>query len=155
MSSNLLCRRLLVERDGTNCHYCGQSFSVEKLTVDHKTPVLRGGEDIPSNVVLACLTCNSQKGPMTEQEFRAYGPLGGRFLILLEHGHHKPIPPNATWPKGQYGQLKPRITPLPDDGTIMIPDNWREVGWTEADVERTKRENALKRDRRTEYPRKD
>ena len=148
MSSNLLCRRLLLERDGTKCHYCGQHFSVEKLTVDHKTPLLRASEDIPLNVVLACVTCNSQKGPMTEQEFMAYGPLGGRFLILLEHGHCKPIPADATWPEGRYGQLKPRVTPQPDDGTIAIPDNWREVGWTEADVERTMCENAVKRDQR-------
>jgi hypothetical protein len=145
MSSNLLCRRFLAERDGTNCHYCGQNFSVEELTVDHKTPLMRGGEDIPSNVVLACITCNSQKGPMTEQEFRTYGPIGGKFLILLEHGHYKPIPADATWPKGRYGQIKPRVRPLPHDGTIAIPDNWREVGWTEADVERTIRENALKK----------
>src|SRR5207244_411029 len=106
---------LLAERDGTNCHYCGENFSVEELTVDHKIPVLRGGEDIPSNVVLACLSCNSQKGPMTEQEFNTYGPVGGKFLILLDAGLREPIPADAMWPKGRYvRQPKPRVA-RPDD----------------------------------------
>jgi hypothetical protein len=42
MSSTLLCRRLLAERDGTNRHYCRENFSVEELTVDHETPLMRG-----------------------------------------------------------------------------------------------------------------
>jgi len=71
--------------------------------------------------------------------------VGGKFFILLERGHYKPIPADATWPKGRYGQIKPRVRPLPNEGTIAIPDNWKEVGWTEADVERTMRENALKK----------
>lgn len=39
---------------------------------------------------------------MTDQEFREYGPKGGKFLILLDAGHYKPLPEWASWPKGKY-----------------------------------------------------
>jgi hypothetical protein len=38
---------------------------------------------------------------MTEDKFKKYGPMGGKFLILLDAGHYKPIPEHATWPKGR------------------------------------------------------
>src|SRR5882672_3972288 len=95
-------RCYLARRDGLCCHYCKKVISIENSTIDHRTPLMRGGKDDPSNLVLACGTCNSQKGPMTEQEFKAYGPLGGRFLVLLDAGLRMPIPSDALWPKGRY-----------------------------------------------------
>ncbi|HEX7368230.1 MAG TPA: HNH endonuclease [Candidatus Saccharimonadales bacterium] len=41
------------------CEYCGTT-SVP-LTQDHIIPLVRGGPDIPSNIVLACKSCNSSK----------------------------------------------------------------------------------------------
>jgi hypothetical protein len=101
----VLVKLFLRLRDGPRCRYCDTEFEIEKLTVDHTVPLMRGGQDDPDNVVLACRTCNSQKGPMTDLEYKEYGPMGGKFLILLDAGHYKPNPEWATWPKGQYARL--------------------------------------------------
>src|SRR5882724_5177906 len=97
---------LLAARDTPCCHYCARALPLGRLTIDHRIPIIRGGTDDHSNLVLACLTCNAQKGPMTDQEFREYGPKGGKFLILLDAGHYKPLPEWASWPKGQYHPAK-------------------------------------------------
>ena len=36
------------------CHYCGQKFSPDMLTMDHVVPVERGGKSVPGNVVPSC-----------------------------------------------------------------------------------------------------
>jgi len=41
------------------CVYCHQE---KKLTLDHVIPLSKGGRHMMSNVVLACLSCNSSKG---------------------------------------------------------------------------------------------
>jgi hypothetical protein len=68
--------RMLCERQNGSCHYCAEAitFYRKKLTsleIDHKTPVSRNGEDVIENLVAACKPCNSLKGAMTEDEFRA------------------------------------------------------------------------------------
>lgn len=59
---------LLEEFDHT-CAYC-QARGV-KLTQEHMTPISRGGRHTKSNVVPACVSCNSQKGTKTALEFLA------------------------------------------------------------------------------------
>ena len=49
----------LIERDGYCCKKCG---SVEKITIDHIIPVIRGGKNLLSNLELLCRSCNSKKG---------------------------------------------------------------------------------------------
>ncbi len=77
------------------CHYCGKRLSGAKVTIDHKIPVSRGGGDVPENKVPACISCNSAKGPMTEEEFRRYGPCGGEWPILrdriVKRGYGSPM----------------------------------------------------------------
>lgn len=46
------------------CAYCGGVAT----TRDHIVPVSRGGSNIPTNVVPACLSCNSRKGNRTAEE---------------------------------------------------------------------------------------
>ena len=43
---------------GRRCAYCGCE---KKLTMDHVVPVSRGGNHTASNIVPACLSCNSRK----------------------------------------------------------------------------------------------
>lgn len=54
------------------CHYC-QSWTAKKLrTLDHCTPLARGGAHTASNLVMACLSCNASKRDKTVDEFKAY-----------------------------------------------------------------------------------
>lgn len=67
----------LEKRDEYTCQYCGRHKNQlgrgEILTRDHVFPQSRGGEDRWENVVLACVTCNNQKGDRTPEE--AHMPL--------------------------------------------------------------------------------
>ena len=61
-------RNELHERDGWKCHYCGNSNPGE-LTLDHKTPRSRGGDDSDENLITACKSCNSRKRNKTYDEY--------------------------------------------------------------------------------------
>lgn len=50
------------------CHYCGQSFPAEELTMDHVLPVVRGGKSTRSNCVACCKECNNEKKYLTPAE---------------------------------------------------------------------------------------
>lgn len=54
-----------------HCAYCGRRLSPRTVTADHVKPLSRGGYDRRRNVVAACSRCNSQKGSMSVDEFRA------------------------------------------------------------------------------------
>lgn len=47
----------LHEDFGGKCAYCGETAT----TIDHITPVSKGGNSVPGNVVPACQSCNSSK----------------------------------------------------------------------------------------------
>jgi hypothetical protein len=51
----------VLRRDNHACRYCGVSAPDVTLTVDHVIPVTLGGTDEPSNLVTACMPCNSGK----------------------------------------------------------------------------------------------
>jgi 5-methylcytosine-specific restriction endonuclease McrA len=50
------------------CHYCGQAFPPEKLTMDHILPVVRGGKSVKGNCVPCCKECNRDKKYLTPAE---------------------------------------------------------------------------------------
>lgn len=66
----------VIARDGHRCRYCG---ATDDLTIDHLIPRCRGGNDKPSNLVVACRSCNSSKGARTPNE-------AGMTLLPLEVG---------------------------------------------------------------------
>ena len=55
----------LFKRDQNMCLYCGDTFGNKMLSRDHVIPRGNDGQDIWSNVVTACLPCNSRKGCRT------------------------------------------------------------------------------------------
>lgn len=55
---------------GERCYYCGAPW--EEL--DHRIPLSRGGQHLPSNLVPACGSCNNRKHSRTEREFLASPP---------------------------------------------------------------------------------
>ena len=50
------------------CHYCGQKFEKQDLTMDHIVPIGRYGKSVKGNVVVCCKTCNSNKAHLTPAE---------------------------------------------------------------------------------------
>ena len=51
----------LFDRDQYCCQYCGNSFSEDKLNMDHVIPRAKGGRTSWENVVTACISCNTRK----------------------------------------------------------------------------------------------
>ena len=55
-------RRNIFYRDKNRCQYCGKVFAQRDLNLDHVVPLSRGGHSTWTNVVTACVPCNSRKG---------------------------------------------------------------------------------------------
>ncbi len=60
-------REYLLEKWGRACAYCGATDV--PLEVEHIVPKVRGGSHRVSNLTLACVSCNQQKGSQTAGEF--------------------------------------------------------------------------------------
>lgn len=54
------------------CHYCGQTFPPDELTMDHLVPVVRGGKSTRGNVAPACKECNNRKKYLLPVEWEEY-----------------------------------------------------------------------------------
>jgi 5-methylcytosine-specific restriction endonuclease McrA len=67
--------RLLRDSNG-RCYYCSDLFDEEnyrkRKTTDHKTPIVKGGNNSFENLCLACFSCNEMKGTKTEKQFQKY-----------------------------------------------------------------------------------
>jgi 5-methylcytosine-specific restriction endonuclease McrA len=61
-------RHNIYMRDGNRCQYCGKRHSTSELSLDHVTPISRGGPSNWENVVCACLSCNVRKGNRLPEE---------------------------------------------------------------------------------------
>ena len=61
-------KRELIEAAKGVCGYCNQHS--DDLTIDHKIPLCDGGTDNLSNLIVACLDCNSMKGHRSLEEFK-------------------------------------------------------------------------------------
>ena len=59
---------LLLEAQDNCCYFCGECID-ETCTVDHLTPVARGGNHLISNLAAVCNDCNAAKYDRTEAEF--------------------------------------------------------------------------------------
>lgn len=85
-----LTNEALFERDLYLCGYCGNQFQFKELSRDHIQPISRGGEDIWSNVVTACVPCNTKKDNKLLHEtslellYLPYTPDFYEYLILKQ-----------------------------------------------------------------------
>lgn len=57
-----LSRKNIYLRDKHTCQYCGERFEEKELTLDHVTPVSKGGGNSWENLVTSCFQCNNKKG---------------------------------------------------------------------------------------------
>lgn len=66
--------RQIRERDGHACVYCAATelSSGAALHLDHLTPRSHGGEDVATNLVVACARCNSARQNLTLTEWATY-----------------------------------------------------------------------------------
>ncbi|MFQ6121158.1 MAG: RNA-guided endonuclease IscB, partial [Methanosarcinales archaeon] len=62
-------KQYLLTRYGHKCVYCKGKSGDKYLEVEHVIPKSRGGTDRVDNLVIACKTCNMQKGNKTAEEF--------------------------------------------------------------------------------------
>lgn len=68
-------RWAIYERDRHRCMYC--DASAERLTLDHRRPVAKGGSNASSNLLTCCLSCNSsRKGLSTRLWYRKLAARG-------------------------------------------------------------------------------
>lgn len=58
-------------KEGKSCVYCGCSNPL-LMTVDHRIPKIRGGQDDVKNLQPVCFFCNNIKGGLTHEEFLEY-----------------------------------------------------------------------------------
>jgi len=63
-----ICDEYRLENGDVQCAYCKGSCGA-RPTVEHVVPIVRGGLDEPSNVVPACVSCNSSKGARLVSEW--------------------------------------------------------------------------------------
>jgi 5-methylcytosine-specific restriction endonuclease McrA len=61
-------RKNIFIRDNYTCQYCGKKFEYNKLTYDHVIPKSSSGPTTWSNIVTACVSCNSTKGNRTPKQ---------------------------------------------------------------------------------------
>jgi len=54
---------LLIERDGSNCFYCGKPLG-EDITIEHLMALNNGGKNSLGNMVLAHRWCNNEAGTL-------------------------------------------------------------------------------------------
>ncbi len=62
------------------CYYCREHFHPAQLSMDHKTPVIRGGRSTKNNLVPCCKGCNNEKKYMLLSEWIAQREEEGRPL---------------------------------------------------------------------------
>jgi len=82
-----LWRRAIKEHFNCKCVYCGNSYDIHELTLDHVKPKSNGGEDLTSNIVCSCRQCNQEKGSSDWlQWMRAtFGYIPEREKLILTH----------------------------------------------------------------------
>lgn len=70
---------VLYREQGGRCYYCGtamtwdrrqDSTDPKRATLEHMTPLVRGGPHAKQNCCAACSGCNVAKGKMTAEEFK-------------------------------------------------------------------------------------
>jgi 5-methylcytosine-specific restriction endonuclease McrA len=61
-------RKNILVRDSFVCQYCGREFPPGDLTIDHIIPKVQGGDNLWTNVVASCRSCNVRKGGLTPRQ---------------------------------------------------------------------------------------
>lgn len=96
-------RRNIYEHYKHKCCYCGKVFKTSELNLDHIIPKSRGGATDWTNIVTACIPCNTQKADQTPKEagmkllMKPGKPAWKGSKALLKFS--LPFPVKASWQK--------------------------------------------------------
>lgn len=60
---------IIVRNQAGRCWWCRRRLSRTGFHIDHRQPLARGGDNNPSNIVLACPRCNMKKSARLPHEF--------------------------------------------------------------------------------------
>jgi 5-methylcytosine-specific restriction endonuclease McrA len=63
--------RRLRDEQGNRCGVCSSDLAITGTHIDHMTPLIRGGSNDVSNLMLLCPPCNMSKHTKTFEEFMA------------------------------------------------------------------------------------
>ena len=83
-----LWRRSIKEHFDCTCVYCGETYDINNLTLDHVHPKYHGGRDETHNLVCSCASCNQEKGSLYWREFitRFDNPLREQIILNYTNG---------------------------------------------------------------------
>lgn len=88
-------RKNILLRDTYTCQYCGKQGTPATLNIDHIIPKAQGGKSEWTNLVAACIPCNSEKDCKTPKQAKMALrkiPSKPDFLVFTIHRHIKNIP---------------------------------------------------------------
>jgi 5-methylcytosine-specific restriction endonuclease McrA len=71
---------------GSSCVYCDEKITVKNVSVDHSTPVERGGAWKLSNLDIICRSCNLAKNNLTRNEFQELMQTLRGFPVRVQNG---------------------------------------------------------------------
>jgi 5-methylcytosine-specific restriction endonuclease McrA len=80
-----LWRRSIKEHFDCTCVYCGTTYDIHELTLDHVRPKAHGGADTTHNVVCCCRACNQEKGTTHWKQFIQQHSNPLREYLILQH----------------------------------------------------------------------
>jgi len=104
-------RAMLYGKQDGLCAYCGVQMTTEPgprfVTLDHVTPLSKGGVDGPDNEVAACHQCNRLKGCMTVAQIRALADAVERLSTLSAPPERPGTPSTSAEPECRAGLRQP------------------------------------------------
>ena len=80
-------RRAIKEYFDCTCIYCGETYDINELTIDHVHPRSRGGATHTNNSVCACWKCNQDKGTKPWRDFISHFNNPIRTMLIEQHVH--------------------------------------------------------------------
>jgi 5-methylcytosine-specific restriction endonuclease McrA len=80
-------RRAIKEYFDCTCIYCGETYDINELTIDHVHPRARGGATQTNNSVCACWKCNQDKGTKPWRDFMSHFNNPLRTKLIEQHVH--------------------------------------------------------------------
>lgn len=72
------------------CEYCGVGLAIHEASIDHRTPLVRGGTNDIDNLGVVCCGCNYLKHTKTHEEFLLFLPVFTNRLIKKYQGNIEP-----------------------------------------------------------------